>query len=157
MAAAGALWSLEGDAEAVLPTLRRELVEEPLHARDAAEALGRLGPAARPALPALRGMADSGKVWLRASAASALWDIAGDPGPVLPALRSAWEQNAHTRTLLADCLTRMGPAGAPAHDLLRTELATPRRHQARAGGYGSHDISEDEQLLRACRAALDAA
>ncbi|MFF7920770.1 HEAT repeat domain-containing protein [Streptomyces mirabilis] len=157
VAAAGALWSLEGDAEAVLPTLRRELVEEPLHARNAAEALGRLGPAARPALPALRGMADSGKVWLRASAASALWDIAGDPGPVLPALRSAWEQNAHTRTLLADCLTRMGPAGAPAHGLLRTELATPRRHQARAGGYGSHDIAEDEQLLRACRAALDAA
>jgi hypothetical protein len=157
VAAAGALWSLEGDAEAVLPTLRRELVEEPLHARNAAEALGRLGPAARPALPALRAMADSGKVWLRASATGALWDIAGDPGPVLPTLRSAWEQNAHTRTLLAGCLTRMGPAGAPAHDLLRTELATPRRHQARVGGYGSHDIAEDEQLLRACRAALDAA
>ncbi|WP_217567172.1 HEAT repeat domain-containing protein [Streptomyces sp. GbtcB7] len=155
--AADALWSLEGDAEAVLPTLRRELVAGQFQARNAAEALGRLGPAARPALPALRGMADSGKVWLRASAAAALWDIAGDPGPVLPALRSAWEQNAHTRAVLADCLTRMGPAGAPAHDLLRTELATPRRHQSRAGGYGSHDIAEDEQLLRACRAALDAA
>jgi HEAT repeat protein len=157
VAAAGALWSVEGDAEAVLPTLRRELVEEPLHARNAAEALARLGPAARPALPALRRMADSGKVWPRAIAAGALWDIAGDPRPVLPALRSAWEQNAHTRTVLADCLIRMGPAGTPAHDLLRTELATPRRHQARAGGYGSHDIAEDEQLLRACRAALDAA
>ncbi|MFF2513406.1 HEAT repeat domain-containing protein [Streptomyces sp. NPDC058086] len=157
VAAAGALWFLEGDAEAVLPTLRRELVAGQLHARNAAEALGRLGPAARPALPALRGMADSGKVWLRASAAGALWDIAGDPGPVLPALRSAWEQNTHTRTLLADCLTRMGPTGTPAHDLLRTELATPRRHQAPAGTYGSDNIGEDEQLLRACRAALDAA
>lgn len=157
VAAAGALWSVEGDAEAVLPTLRRELVEEPVHARNAAEALGRLGPAARPALPELRRMADSGKVWRRAIAAAALWDIAGDPGPVLPALRSAWEQNADTHAVLADCLTRMGPAGAPAHDLLRTELATPRRHQARAGGYGSHDIAEDERLLRACRAALNAA
>ncbi|MER5660581.1 HEAT repeat domain-containing protein [Streptomyces mirabilis] len=155
--AADALWSLEGDAEAVLPTLRRELVAGQSQARNAAEALSRLGPAARPALPALRGMANSGKVWLRANAAAALWDIARDPGPVLPALRSAWEQNAHTRAVLADCLTRMGPAGAPAHDLLRTELATPRRHQARAGGYGSHDIAEDEELLRACRAALDAA
>ncbi|MFJ8019081.1 HEAT repeat domain-containing protein [Streptomyces sp. NPDC096311] len=157
VAAAGALWSLEGDAEAVLPTLRRELVAGQFHARNAAEALGRLGPAARSALPALRGMADSGTVWPRASAAGALWDIAGDPGPVLPALRSAWEQNAHTRILLAGCLTRMGPAGAPAHDLLRTELAMPRRHQARAGTYGSDNIGEDEQLLRACRAALDAA
>lgn len=157
VAVAGALWSVEGDAEAVLPTLRRELVEEPVHARNAAEALGRLGPAARPALPALRRMVDSGKVWRRAIAAAALWDIAGDPGPVLPALRSAWEQMPDTHAVLADCLTRMGPAGAPAHDLLRTELATPRRHQARAGGYSSHDIDEDEQLLRACRAALDAA
>ncbi|MFG2361839.1 HEAT repeat domain-containing protein [Streptomyces mirabilis] len=156
VAAAGALWSVEGDAEAVLPTLLGGLVEGQLLARDAAEALGRLGPVARPALPALRGMADSGKVWLRASAASALWDIAGDPEPVLPALRSAWEQNAHTRILLAGCLTRMGPAGAPAHDLLRTELATRRRHQARAGTYGSDNIGEDEQLLRACRAALGA-
>ncbi|MEV6536195.1 HEAT repeat domain-containing protein [Streptomyces sp. NPDC051639] len=152
--AAAALWSVEGDAEAVLPALLRELTRGE-HARASAEALGLLGASAGAALPDLRRMAASRDVWERTAASGALWDIAGNPDPVLTALRSAWEQNVHTRGTLAACLGRMGAAGTPAHDLLRTELAAPRRHRARSAGHGSHDIVEDEQLLRACRAALD--
>ncbi|MCX4572873.1 HEAT repeat domain-containing protein [Streptomyces sp. NBC_01571] len=156
VAAASALWSVEGDAGAVLPVLRRELTRGK-HARASAEALGRLGPAAGAAVPDLRRMAASEDVWKQAAAAGALWDVAGEPDPVLTALRSAWGRNVHTRGTLAACLGRMGPAGTPAHALLRTELAAPRRHQARSAGHGSHDIVEDEQLLRLCRTALESA
>ncbi|MEU1165299.1 HEAT repeat domain-containing protein, partial [Streptomyces sp. NPDC005921] len=153
--AAGALWSAEGDADAVLPVLMRELTLGRGHsARTAAEQLGRLGAAARDALPALRAAAGSGRVWERTSAAQAYWRIAGDPEPVLPVFRSAWSQNPYTRGTIAACLAAMGPAGAPLHDLLTAELATARRHTARPGGYGSHDIAQDERLLADCRTAL---
>ncbi|MFJ3235010.1 HEAT repeat domain-containing protein [Streptomyces sp. NPDC086787] len=152
-AAAGALWSVEGDAPAVLPVLLRELT----HARSgrrrgAAEELARLGPAARPALSVLRRLAGSADlVWERTSAACAYWRIAGDPEPVLPVLRSAWTRNAHTRGTIAACLAGTGPAGAPLWDLVHTELTSPRRHTAREDGHGTHDIHKDERLLRTCR------
>ncbi|MGW7404977.1 HEAT repeat domain-containing protein [Streptomyces sp. NPDC054833] len=153
--AAGALWSAEGDASAVLPVLLRELTHEQSGRRRAAAAeLARLGPEARPALPALRRTTESDRLWERMSAACALWRIAGDPEPVLPILRSAWAENPRTRGTTATLLTEMGPAGAPLWDLVTTELATPRRHTARTGGYGSHDILKDERLLRRCREVL---
>ncbi|GGN50448.1 hypothetical protein GCM10011579_005240 [Streptomyces albiflavescens] len=157
--AADALWSVAGDADAVLPVLLRELAAERApagHPRTAAETLGRLGPLAAPALPELHRLAASTEVWERTAAACALWDIARDPEPVLPALRSAWRQNAYTRGTVTGCLARMGSAAAPARDLVQAELTAPRRHRARSGGYGSHDILEDESLLRGCRTALDA-
>lgn len=157
--AADALWSVAGDADVVLPVLLRELAPEGApagHPRAAAEALGRLGPLAAPALPGLHRLAASPEVWERTAAACALWDIARDPEPVLPVLRSAWRQNAYTRGTIATCLARMGSAAAPARDLVQAELTAPRRHRARSGGYGSHDILEDEALLHTCRAALDA-
>ncbi|MFG2129439.1 HEAT repeat domain-containing protein [Streptomyces sp. NPDC048751] len=155
--AAGALWSVEGEASesAVLPVLRRELVgENGYRRRRAAEALEHLGPSARPALPALRRMVDTGTLWERMSAACAVSRITGDPGPVLPVLRSIWTENPHTRTTIADCLTGMGPAAAPARDLFETELASARRHLAQSEGYGSHEVHSDERLLRACRDGL---
>ncbi|MFD4623263.1 HEAT repeat domain-containing protein [Streptomyces sp. NPDC058475] len=159
VSAADALWSVEGDIGSVLPVLLRELTSEGAAGghRAAATALGRLGPLAAPAIPALRSLADSTEVWDRTAAACALWDITGNPEPVLPVLRSAWRQNSYTRGTIAAHLARMGTAGAPAHDLLHAELAAPRRHRARSGGYGSHDILEDERLLGSCRAALAAA
>ncbi|WP_328557046.1 HEAT repeat domain-containing protein [Streptomyces sp. NBC_00358] len=157
--AADALWSVEGDAEAVLPPLLRALAPERDGGgpRTAAEALGRMGAAATPALPGLRRLTDSAEVWERTAAACALWDIAGDPAPVLPVFRAAWRQNPYTRGTISACLVRMGGAGVPVHDLVRTELASPRRHRARSGGHGSHDVLEDERLLRDCRTALEAA
>jgi hypothetical protein len=156
VSAADALWSLEGDAEAVLPPLLRALAPEPDAGspRTAAEVLGHMGAAAGPALPGLRRLTDSAEVWERTAAACALWDIAGDPEPVLPVFRAAWRQNPYTRRTITACLVRMGGAGAPVHDLLRTELASPRRHRARSGGHGSHDVLDDELLLRDCGTAL---
>ncbi|WP_234539231.1 HEAT repeat domain-containing protein [Streptomyces shenzhenensis] len=153
--AAGALWSAEGEADAVLPVLLRELtLGRSRGARTAAGQLGRLGPAARDALPALHRLAGSGRVGERTAAAEALWRIGGDPEPVLPVFRTAWSENPCTRGAIAGCLAAMGPAGAPLRDLLTAELATARRHTARPGGFGSHDIAQDERLLSDCRQAL---
>ncbi|WP_406443936.1 HEAT repeat domain-containing protein [Streptomyces sp. NBC_00631] len=153
--AAGALWSAEGDADAVLPVLLRELTHgRSRSARAAAEQLGRLGPAARDALPALRRLAGTGRGWERTAAAEAWWRIGGDPEPVLPVFRTAWSENPYARGAIAGCLAAMGPAGAPLRDLVTAELATARRHTARPGGFGSHDIAQDEQLLSHCRQAL---
>ncbi|MCT9083200.1 HEAT repeat domain-containing protein, partial [Streptomyces fulvoviolaceus] len=154
--AAGALWSVRADASAVLPVLMRESTGERLQGRRAAaEVLARLGPAARPALPGLRRMAQAGDPWERTSAACALWRISGDPDLAVPVLRAAWVDHPHTRRTIAACLTVPGLDGAPLHDLLRAELAASRRHLASSsGGYGSHDVLDDEQLLRACREIL---
>jgi hypothetical protein len=159
VAAADALRSVEGDVEAVLPALLGALAPErdPGGRRTAAEALGRAGAAAAPALPGLRRLADSPEVWERTAGACALWDVGGDPRPVLPVFRDAWRQNPYTRGTITACLVRMGGAGTPVHDLVRAELASPRRHRARSGGHGSHDVLDDELLLRACRTVLETA
>ncbi|MGW0767669.1 HEAT repeat domain-containing protein [Streptomyces sp. NPDC002676] len=155
-AAAAALWSAERDTAVVLPVLLRELRQgEPENRRLAARHLGRLGPAARPALPELRRIARSGlRVRERTSAACALWHIDGDPGPVLPVFRAAWSEHPHTRGPIARCLAAMGPAALPLRDLVARELTTVRRHTAREGGYGSEDILKDEALLRTCREVM---
>ncbi|MEU8690327.1 HEAT repeat domain-containing protein [Streptomyces sp. NPDC048665] len=154
-AAAGALWSADGDSAAVLPVLLRELTEgEPASRCVAARRLGRLGPAARPALPALRRATRSGRTGQRTSAAYALWHIAADPEPVLPVLRAAWAEDLRARGTIAHCLTTMGPAAAPLRNLVTAELASPRRHLARAGASCRRGVPKDEALLRACREVL---
>ncbi|MEU2555065.1 HEAT repeat domain-containing protein [Streptomyces sp. NPDC013313] len=154
-AAAGALWSADGDAQAVLPVLVRELSQgEPGGRRLAARQLARMGPAARAALPELRRAAASGQAGLRTVAASALWHVGGDPDPVLPVLRAAWSESPGTRGPVARCLAAMGPAAEPLRDLVTAELTAPRRHTARAGGHGGRAIPEDEALLSACEEVL---
>ncbi|MET8944469.1 HEAT repeat domain-containing protein [Streptomyces sp. NPDC004542] len=154
-AAAGALWSTGEDVSGVLPVLLRELAHEQSgRRRSAAGELARLGPAARPALHALRRMSGASGVRERVSAAAALWRIGQDPEPVLPVFRAAWAGHPHTRGTIVACLVRMGPAGDPLRDLLRAEVTRPRRHTARAGGHGSHGIQQDEELLRGCRRVL---
>ncbi|MEV6195141.1 HEAT repeat domain-containing protein [Streptomyces sp. NPDC051920] len=155
VAAADALRAVEGDVEAVLPVLLGALRPErdAGSRRAAAEALGRTGPAAAPALPGLLRLTGSADMWERTAAACALWDIAGDPEPVLPVFRQAW-RNPYTRGTVTACLVRMADAGAPVHDLVRAELTSPRRHRARPGGHGSHDVLDDERLLRDCRTVL---
>ncbi|WP_105969355.1 PBS lyase [Streptomyces geranii] len=150
--AAGALWSVEGDVDAVLPVLLRELTGEQWRRRAAAaEVLARLGTAARAAVPGLLRMCESEEVWERTRAACALWPISEDTtGLPLPVLRTAWTQNPYTRSTIATTLLTMGPAAAPLRDLAHTELATRRRHRARPGGYSTEDVREDERLLRAC-------
>lgn len=153
--AAVALWAVEGDPEAVLPVLLREVDDSAGDAHGAAaEVLELLGPAARPVLPALRRPTRSGDLRERTAAARALWRVPGEPEPAADVLRAAWTRDPPRRTAIAPLAVRLGPAGAPLHDLLRAELAAPRRHRARSRGYGSHDIHEDERLLGTCREAL---
>lgn len=150
--AAGALWSMEGDASAVLPVLIRELAGPDTHRRRAAaEALARLGPAARTAAPGLARMVGADCARERTAGACALWRVTGEVERVLPVLRSAWVEHPEVRGAIAACLVDMGAAGAPLRDLVEAELAAPRRHLARSGGHGSQDVLEDERLLEVCR------
>ncbi|MCT7357056.1 HEAT repeat domain-containing protein, partial [Streptomyces sp. 15-116A] len=153
VAAAEALWSIEGDAEAVLPVLLRELRGEG-GSRAAAEALGRLGPAAGTAVPGLHELTRSGDPWERTTAACSLWRITGEPSPSSDILRTAWRENPYTRVQIATLAADLGSAANPLHDLLRTELSTPHRHRAAQGTYTGTDLHEDEALLRECRRAL---
>nr|WP_202474330.1 HEAT repeat domain-containing protein [Streptomyces sp. SID5466] len=155
--AAEALWAVSGDADAVLPVLIEGLQSDQVHDRRAAAvALGALGPRAAVVAPRLRGLLAHDELWLRVDAAIALWEVSGRTRETVAALLTAWEQNRHVRVRVAECLARMGPVpeGSAAAHVLRSELVSVRRHNAMDGGYGSHDIHEDEKLLALCRQAL---
>ncbi|WNI22448.1 HEAT repeat domain-containing protein [Streptomyces sp. ITFR-16] len=155
--AAEALWAVDGDADTVLPVLIEGLQAEHAHERrTAASALGRLGERAAVTAPRLRALLRHEELWLRVDAAIALWEVSGRAEESVPVLLTAWEKNRHVRVRVAECLARMGAAGAgsdAAHVLL-AELTSVRRHNAMDGGYGSHDTYEDEKLLALCRRAL---
>ncbi|MEV0738099.1 HEAT repeat domain-containing protein [Streptomyces sp. NPDC050549] len=154
-AAAGALWSVEGDASAVLPSLLRELASsDGQRRRVAADVLARVGVSARVASDGLARMMEAECVEERVAGARALWRVTGDAERVLPVLRSAWSGHPRVRGAVAACLVGMGAAGASLHDLVEAELAAPRRHLARAGGHGSQDVPEDERLLGMCREVM---
>ncbi|MCX4759889.1 HEAT repeat domain-containing protein [Streptomyces sp. NBC_01275] len=157
LAAADALWSVEGDASVVLPVLLRGSTHADSRYRThAARTLALLGPAARPALPTLRRMTQAHTAPERTAAACAVSRITGEAdASVAAVLRSAWAEHPRTRVGIAACLGALGPAAAPLRDLATTELAAPRRHTAQPGGqgspgHGSHDIPRDEELLRVC-------
>ncbi|WP_329177460.1 hypothetical protein [Streptomyces sp. NBC_01477] len=159
VAAAATSWALHRDAAVVLPVLRRALESERSGVRrDAAVALARLGEAAGPALPGLRALAArGGSPWEQFDALRAVWKATRDARFVAAPLREVWCANPYTRKHIADCLRDMGEDAA-AFDLalLSTEAGDPRRSVFRAGGWGSHDIHDDEALLASCRAALAA-
>ncbi|MEV7398934.1 PBS lyase [Streptomyces sp. NPDC091267] len=155
--AAEALWAVDGDAGAVLPVLIEGLQADHAHERrSAASALGRLGAQAAVTAPRLRALLRHEELWLRVDAAIALWEVSGRAEESVPVLLAAWETNRHVRVRVAECLARMGAAGAgsDAARVLHAELASVRRHNAMDGGYGSHDTYEDEKLLALCRRAL---
>ncbi|MEU6946221.1 PBS lyase [Streptomyces sp. NPDC046316] len=155
--AALTLWSVEGDREAVLPTLTAWLGPDAT-APDrcaAARALGAIGPAAASSAPALFPGLAARDLWVRVRSAAALWRVSGDAESALPVLLAAWEENRHARVDIAECLAEMGPAAVEARWVIRTELLRVRRHNVRESGYSSHDVHEDEKLLTFCRAALD--
>ncbi|WP_078868016.1 HEAT repeat domain-containing protein [Streptomyces sp. NRRL F-5727] len=154
--AARALWEVEGDADAVVPVLVRWLRPGASGADRcaAAQALGAIGPAAAGAARALRPGLTSRDLWERVRCAAALWRVSGETERTLPVLLAAWEENRHARVDIAECLAEMGPAAAEAQLSILTELTRRRRHNAREGASGSHDIHQDEKLLTLCRAAL---
>ncbi|MFF8954208.1 PBS lyase [Streptomyces sp. NPDC014894] len=161
--AAAALWAVEGEAGAVLPTLRAALASADSGARrSAAGVLGTMGLAARPAVPELRLLLRSADPWTRVDAALALWRVTGAAETAWRVLAQSWAAVPFTRVPIAERLAeRTGAAGRPtaeraegAERVLRAELSRARRHNAIDGGYGSHDIVRDERLLALCRRAL---
>ncbi|MBZ3905148.1 MULTISPECIES: HEAT repeat domain-containing protein [Streptomyces] len=150
---AAALWSVTGDAKAVLPALRSGLgCDGRYESRLALRLIGSLGPAATPLADELRAR-DRG-----VEEAVALWKVTGDPAEALPAFLHHWTTTPMARPRIAVCLTEMGPAAAPALPLIRAELASPRRHRtdnssmtAAASVNIRGDVTEDEDLLAACR------
>ncbi|MEU9854967.1 HEAT repeat domain-containing protein [Streptomyces sp. NPDC047974] len=155
-AAARALWAVEGDADAVVPVLVRWLRPGSSGADRcaAAQALGAIGPAAAGAARALRPGLTSRDLWERVRCAAALWRVSGETERTLPVLLAAWEENRHARVEIVECLAEMGPAASAAQLPILTELTRRRRHNAREGASGSHDVHQDEKLLTLCRAAL---
>ncbi|MFJ5077925.1 PBS lyase [Streptomyces sp. NPDC088553] len=154
--AARALWAAEGDLGEVLTALERWLRPGASGADwcSAAQALGEIGPAAASTASALRRGLASRDLWVRVRSAAALWRVSGDAAAALPVLLAAWEENRHARVDVAECLAEMGPAASEAQLVILTELTRRRRHNAREGASGSHDIHLDEKLLTVCRAAL---
>ncbi|WP_338493651.1 PBS lyase [Streptomyces sp. SJL17-4] len=154
--AARALWAAEGDLGEVLTALERWLRPGVSGADwcSAAQALGEIGPAAASTAPALGPGLASRDLWVRVRSAAALWRVSGDAAAALPVLLAAWEENRHARVDVAECLAEMGPAASEAQLVILTELTRRRRHNAREGASGSHDIHLDEKLLTVCRAAL---
>ncbi|MEU2545203.1 HEAT repeat domain-containing protein [Streptomyces roseolus] len=155
-AAARALWAVEGDAEAVVPVLVRWLRPGSSGADRcaAAQALGAIGPAAAGAARALRPGLTSRDLWERVRCAAALWRVSGETERTLPVLLAAWEENRHARVEIVECFAEMGRAASAAQLPILTELTRRRRHNAREGASGSHDVHHDEKLLTLCRAAL---
>ncbi|MFD9241573.1 PBS lyase [Streptomyces sp. NPDC059556] len=155
-AAARALWAAEGDLGEVLTALERWLRPGASGADwcSAAQTLGEIGPAAASAAPALVPGLASRDLWVRVRSAAALWRVSGEAAAALPVLLAAWEENRHARVDVAECLAEMGPAASEAQLVILTELTRRRRHNAREGASGSHDIHLDEKLLTVCRAAL---
>ncbi|MCT4354433.1 PBS lyase [Streptomyces sp. Je 1-79] len=155
--AALTLWSVEGDRDAVLPTLAAWLGPDAT-APDrcaAARALGAIGPAAKSSAPALLPGLAARDLWVRVRSAAALWRVSGDASSALPVLLTAWEENRHARVDIAECLAEMGPEAVEARWVIDRELSRRRRHNVRESGYSTHDIHEDEKLLTFCRAAID--
>ncbi|KOX33673.1 MULTISPECIES: HEAT repeat domain-containing protein [unclassified Streptomyces] len=155
-AAARALWAAGEDPAEVLPVLERWL-RPGLPDADrcaAARALGEIGRSAAAAAPALRPALVSRDLWVRVHAAAALWRTTGETEEALPVLLAAWEEDRHARVDIAECLAEMGPAASAAQLVVLTELTRRRRHNAREGASGTHDVHLDEKLLTLCRAAL---
>ncbi|WP_107503752.1 HEAT repeat domain-containing protein [Streptomyces solincola] len=155
VAAAGALWAVEGEAEAGLPMLRGLLRSpEAELRRRAARAVAPMGPAAAVAAPELRGCLAAPAIALRVDAAAALWAVTGRAADALPVLLAAWRQDDGCRPAVARCWAGHGPVPAEAAALLRAELARPRRYQSAGRVPGEQDVHRDEELLALCRRAL---
>ncbi|GAB2918292.1 hypothetical protein GCM10027280_01660 [Micromonospora polyrhachis] len=157
-AAVKALWLVAGDADAALDVADRYLDGNEYAQRDAVEILAELGPAARTRAGRLRRLTRRRDRfgWLPLSAARALWRVTRDPVPALPTLDLTWHQNPHTRRVVASVWAEIGPDAAAARPLLTEELGRVRRHNAMDGGYSSAQVTDDEELLGICRAALAA-
>jgi hypothetical protein len=111
-----ALGEIGEAAAAAVPELLA-LAQEPL----VLTTLGRIGPGAREALPALHRLLDAGEPAVEVAAAAALSRVEGDPGPILPTLARHLPGGAAA----AEAAGELGPAGAALVPGLRAALGDP--------------------------------
>jgi hypothetical protein len=91
------------------------------HLGHVVRALGLFGPAAREAVPVLRGLLDTERA---SAAADALWEVEGESAVVLPVLlREVAGGDRRRRRQAVEVLSRMGPAARPAPAALRRAMA----------------------------------
>jgi HEAT repeat protein len=87
------------------------------------EALKAMGPAARPALPAVQKLLQSSHPWSRFRAATLLWSIERNPDIVVPVLAESLKDSNHwTRLMAAEALAQIGPSAQSAVPALRALL-----------------------------------
>ncbi|MFC6019723.1 hypothetical protein ACFP2T_26390 [Plantactinospora solaniradicis] len=103
----------------LLPLATHEYVIRPL---------GRLGPAARDAVPVLRPLLDAPERGLALAAVSSLYRITADPAPVLPVLGRFLDGDRYAATAAAGEIAEIGPAAAGQLPRLRALLAEPDPH-----------------------------
>jgi HEAT repeat protein len=144
------------DISSATPTLARLLggaPAKPSHsvARSICETLGRIGPGARAAVPALLEALDDD--WLALPAAEALWSIERRAELVLPTLDREFEDNGET---VCDIVCLMGPAARPLLPKLLDALAQDDYWdlQWAAGDAIGHVASGDPETLAALQKAL---
>ncbi len=145
---AEALWRIDRRADAAVPVLTAALGPRPdrapatpeeiaaevvwYPARDEAiDALGRIGPPARQAVPALLAALEDKEGHVRAKAAAALWEVDGNAGATVPVLIALLLDDEEVRDhawweTVPDTLGRMGSAAAPAVPALVELLRDPR-------------------------------
>ncbi|SOE07795.1 abaA protein [Streptomyces sp. Ag109_G2-15] len=151
---AHALWALTGEAERVLPVvrdcLRSRTWSQWYAALNLTEALGRSGAALA---PTFHEMLAEGHTPARA--AVGLWQVTGETDETLPVLLTEWSATPAQRPAIAAGLADMGPAAAPALPLIRTELASSRRHNNDdSTGNMRYDVLTDVALQKDCRRVL---
>jgi len=144
VAAGVALLNIAPDSVPLGPVFVRHLKDP-----EAIRGLSRLGPVAahRARLEAL--LTES-----PAHAAAALWRLGGSDDLALSHMKKVWREAPWSRAGFASVLIERRDATGSMTAELRGELARRRRYNASDDSWGSHQIQDDEALLRACRQAL---
>jgi HEAT repeat protein len=123
--AAEALWRVENKPDRALPILAKELqrTKDPSARKEAAEALGRLKTAAKPALPPLRQALEDADTDVRIAAAEAVWLVSAQADAAVPVLAAALkDEDADSRKGAAEALARLGPVAKGALPVLARTL-----------------------------------
>jgi HEAT repeat protein len=126
IAARLALWQLKKDAGQIVPLIEHLISGETMFRGRAADALGRIGPAAKTAVPALKEAARGKDVYLAIAANLALWKIDRVPESI-PALTKIlkeqrgdgrWLQAMEMANRRANALSALGEVGPAAKSAL---------------------------------------
>jgi hypothetical protein len=128
------------------------------------KAISALGPATfgdTPVLARLEALAQAASkfdryAWFPMARAEARWTLTGEHRPALDVSKTLWPSDqGHATAKIVEFWTKLGPAAAEIEPLLVTELAGPRRVDARER-YSAFNagVNNDENFQAAARNAL---